>query len=663
MRRLLGATALAVALFPPAALLANVSGAAPAPAEEAKPPRAPLRAKFEPVEPIPAGLLAGRRPVPPSYQGKSGRGRGSEAPATRTAPAGAAAAAGPVPASAPPIVVAGTDVFVGDGSETALAVDLADGNTIAANLNLGFLNSPSLFNSLNGNGSWTARAFPPGSGVFTNYPFDPWASPGNTTGELFTSFLRFNATTPPTTARMVVGRSTDGGVSWSRFYEAVKSVDQDRDMFDIDRTSAQGGGSGTAHDGTLYLTFDGFDSHGAYVASYLHVVSPAGALLREVTTSNPNQFHGSEMQPVPGINDGQVYLMSVSSNQTGDQLQLSFHEVNGAGTTLVSDKSAFAFYAVGQQLGTSGRWGVNGHRIGAQMQMDIDRSNGPRRGTLYVLSTLNPNHADPTMDQGDVYLSVSTDGAQTWVHTLIPGLAAGKTQFFGMLDVDEDGWIHVAYYQNETGSTDNGVLNASTANVYYTVSADGGLTWATHTLVNGPGDTLQYFDPPPDLLAQTYYLIGDYAQVRAGRASGTKVAYVFWSGYDKNRDDITQFSKRDRGICTRMTPSVDTDGDGLFDPQDNCPTIYNPGQEDLNSNGIGDICECFHTRANVDDTGSSQGRIDGSDLFPLARSFGSCQGDAAYDASVDLSPEGCVDGYDLALLASIFADPVPAVCP
>src|SRR5207245_6923900 len=239
---------------------------------------------------------------------------------------------------------------------------------------------------------------------------------------------------------------------------------------------------------------------------------------------------------------------------------------------------------------------------------------------------------------------------------VIPGLAAGKTQFFGMLDVDDDGWIHVAYYQNETGSTNNGVLNASQANLYYTVSNDGGVTWAPDTLVNAPADTLNYSDPPLDLSTQQYYLIGDYQQLRAATVSGSRSAYVFWTGYNQYRSDHYLGDKQERGISTRVTPSVDTDGDGWLDPQDNCPAIYNPGQEDLNGNGIGDICENWPCRANVDDTGSSQGRIDGSDLFPLARAFASCSGDPAYNPAVDLSPQGCVDGYDLALLASVWGD-------
>ncbi|MHC5115208.1 MAG: thrombospondin type 3 repeat-containing protein, partial [Planctomycetota bacterium] len=35
----------------------------------------------------------------------------------------------------------------------------------------------------------------------------------------------------------------------------------------------------------------------------------------------------------------------------------------------------------------------------------------------------------------------------------------------------------------------------------------------------------------------------------------------------------------------------DTDGDGALDGVDNCPTTFNPGQEDANGNGIGDACE------------------------------------------------------------------------
>ena len=36
---------------------------------------------------------------------------------------------------------------------------------------------------------------------------------------------------------------------------------------------------------------------------------------------------------------------------------------------------------------------------------------------------------------------------------------------------------------------------------------------------------------------------------------------------------------------------TDTDSDGVIDFEDNCPFVYNPNQDDIDNNGIGDICD------------------------------------------------------------------------
>ncbi|MEQ8768745.1 MAG: thrombospondin type 3 repeat-containing protein [Planctomycetota bacterium] len=51
--------------------------------------------------------------------------------------------------------------------------------------------------------------------------------------------------------------------------------------------------------------------------------------------------------------------------------------------------------------------------------------------------------------------------------------------------------------------------------------------------------------------------------------------------------------KSDPGDCGCGVPEEDTDGDGVLDCIDNCPFDFNPGQEDCDGDGIGDICEIF----------------------------------------------------------------------
>ena len=109
---------------------------------------------------------------------------------------------------------------------------------------------------------------------------------------------------------------------------------------------------------------------------------------------------------------------------------------------------------------------------------------------------------------------------------------------------------------------------------------------------------------------------------------------------------------------------TDSDGDGVFDGVDNCPTVSNTGQEDSyppGGNATGDACEC---ESDFD----CDGAVDGTDAFSFKTHYGRsmiiqpcmdidpCQG--------DFSCDGDVDGMDAFLFKADFGRGVAGnLCP
>ncbi len=141
----------------------------------------------------------------------------------------------------------------------------------------------------------------------------------------------------------------------------------------------------------------------------------------------------------------------------------------------------------------------------------------------------------------------------------------------------------------------------------------------------------------------------------------------------------SRFSQPDMTVVAGQFACVDTDIDGFGDPghpentcpTDNCPAVFNPGQADADSDGIGDVCDaCPQDPTNDADNDGICGLLDNCPIF-----FNPLQEDANQDGigdacccvgtvgNVDCDAQGTVDIGDLtALINNLFITFTPLCC-
>lgn len=117
-----------------------------------------------------------------------------------------------------------------------------------------------------------------------------------------------------------------------------------------------------------------------------------------------------------------------------------------------------------------------------QIYIAVDRSDGPRRGWVYVL------WADRRNDICDIYFSRSRDGGFTWdtsVRVNDDQKGNGAYQWMPSMSVSPKGRIDVAWFdsRNSVGH------NPPWMELYYSRSEDGGTTWTTNERLSESFDT------------------------------------------------------------------------------------------------------------------------------------------------------------------------------
>ncbi|MDO8528064.1 MAG: thrombospondin type 3 repeat-containing protein [Deltaproteobacteria bacterium] len=94
-------------------------------------------------------------------------------------------------------------------------------------------------------------------------------------------------------------------------------------------------------------------------------------------------------------------------------------------------------------------------------------------------------------------------------------------------------------------------------------------------------DSIDFFGPDFSACSRALWFMNTLASVWGGDFDGDNLSNGF---EDRNKNCVPDSGETDPSL-------VDTDGDGVPDGEDNCSSVPNPLQEDLNNNGRGDVCD------------------------------------------------------------------------
>jgi hypothetical protein len=99
--------------------------------------------------------------------------------------------------------------------------------------------------------------------------------------------------------------------------------------------------------------------------------------------------------------------------------------------------------------------------------------------------------------------------------------------------------------------------------------------------------------------------------------------------------------------------ALDWDKDGILNDLDNCPSLFNPGQEDADNDGIGDACESVIADFDQD------GDVDWMDLLAFRAYWLKQRNDPYYYQGCDYINDGLINFRDLAVFADEWSTSPP----
>lgn len=327
-------------------------------------------------------------------------------------------------------------------------------------------------------------------GIFRSDPVLDYDSSGN--------FYYNSLTSNGYTYTTKVFKSLDGGASWNTGTDAHGG---DKQWMTIDRT----GGQGTGNIYSFWTSYYSSCQPGFFTRS-----TDGGNSFEECTEVDGNPFWGT-MAVGP---DGELYIVGAGGYDgiivsKSTDAQITGNPVTWEFSTYVDMDGYITAQAPVNPVGILG-----------QANIDVDRSNGPGRGNIYVLASMvRISNYDPA----DVMFAKSTDGGLTWSSPLRINTDQSITnyQWFGTMSVAPDGRIDAVWLD-----TREAPVGTYLSALYYSYSIDQGETWSANEKLSDE------FDPRVGYPQQDK--MGDYFDMR----SDSLGAHLAWANTMNGEQDV-----------------------------------------------------------------------------------------------------------------------------
>ncbi len=399
-----------------------------------------------------------------------------------------------------------------------------------------------------GGATWAVSTTPKNMGVYIDKPaqggmtnFDPGMA-FDTQGNLYYSY-GFTQTTSGNDEGdngIFINQSTDGGKTWSEPIPIVLATGGSTKQAFHDRyTLTSDINTNSAYKDRLYITWQRFKVSPGVMFSY----SADGS----DSWSSPIRLSGTATRtqaPMPTVGpNGEIYVAWRQST-TGQKTNMVFQKSTDGGAHWMSTpKTIMTVTNLGVVNSESHRNVLPDKqqmRISSCPYITVDRSNGPRKGWIYVVTAGKDGISKP-----HIMLTKSTDGGSTWsAIQVIDDNKIGTDVFFPAITVDPvTGMVSVFYYSSQNDKDNHGV------DAYIAVSFNGNDFGNFRITPN-----TWYIDDSHDVSWQgtgNYYW-GDYASITS--YNGT--AYpVFWMPSSPNGSYYTTTSYVAEISAQPMPPS------------------------------------------------------------------------------------------------------------